>query len=82
VFLAEKKKKFRDYLFGSKPESVELNTRGDARYVKPGDSSSEINLKDGRDGVERKNAVYCALVFKEFLKELAAVSQEHALVSL
>jgi len=30
--------------------------------------------------VRTKNAVYCAIVFKEFLKELAAISQEHLVV--
>ena len=28
-----------------------------------------------------KNAVYCAVIFPEFLKELAAISQEHAVTS-
>jgi len=30
--------------------------------------------------VRTKNAVYCAIVFREFLKELAAISQEHLLI--
>ncbi len=30
------------------------------------------------ESVKTKNAVYCALVLEEFLKELAALSQEHA----
>jgi hypothetical protein len=30
--------------------------------------------------VRTKNAIYCAIVFREFLKELAAISQEHLLV--
>ena len=40
--------------------------------VKPQDvAEQEASLKT-------KNAVYCALVLEEFLKELAAVAQEHA----
>lgn len=31
--------------------------------------------------VRTKNAVYCAIIFREFLKELTAISQEHLLVS-
>ena len=30
--------------------------------------------------VRTKNAVYCAIVFREFVMELAAISQEHLLV--
>jgi len=30
--------------------------------------------------VRTKNAVYCAIVFREFLKELAAISHEHLIV--
>lgn len=31
--------------------------------------------------INTKKAVYCALVLEEFLKELAALSQEHAIYS-
>lgn len=34
--------------------------------------------RETQDIMEKKNAIYCAVVFKEFLKELAAISQEHA----
>ena len=30
------------------------------------------------EALKAKNAVYCALVLEEFVKELAALSQEHA----
>ena len=33
------------------------------------------------ESVKTKNAVYCALVLEEFLKELAAISQEHAVLA-
>ena len=82
----------RDFLFGSKssPRQVELDTRRGATHfvnraagggsAEPGSAASAA--KQARDAVEKKNAVYCALVFKEFLKELAALSQEHAVAQL
>ena len=33
------------------------------------------------ESVKTKNAVYCALVLEEFLKELGAISQEHAVLA-
>ena len=32
------------------------------------------------ESVKTRNAVYCAIVLEEFVKELAALSQEHALL--
>lgn len=31
--------------------------------------------------IRTKNAVYCAIILEEFLKELAAISQEHAVLN-
>ena len=38
--------------------------------------------QDHMESVKTKNAVYCALVLEEFLKELAAVCQEHAVLNV
>ena len=45
-------------------------------------SLNETSNSDKMESVKTKNAVYCALVLEEFLKELAAISQEHAVISL
>lgn len=44
-------------------------------YVKQ--SSSGVD-DDGTREALTKNAIYASIIFEEFLKELAAVSQEHA----
>ena len=41
-------------------------------------SSSASGLERQAEALRVKNAVYCAVVFSEFLKELAALAQEHA----
>ena len=41
-------------------------------------AASEGGGGDPMEALKTKNAVYCALVLEEFLKELAAVAQEHA----
>ena len=50
------------------------------RYINK--AVSEAAANDKLESVKTKNAVYCALVLEEFLKELAAISQEHAVLSL
>jgi KELAA motif len=56
-----------------------LDSRGvryNNRQSSPGvDGRATDNLE-----VRTKNAIYCALIFKEFIKELAAISQEHLLI--
>ena len=34
------------------------------------------------ESVKTRNAVYCAIVMEEFVKELAALSQEHAVLNI
>lgn len=34
------------------------------------------------ESAKTRNAVYCAIVMEEFVKELAALSQEHAVLNL
>ncbi|XP_062389910.1 FHF complex subunit HOOK-interacting protein 1B isoform X2 [Sardina pilchardus] len=41
-------------------------------------SSTASSLERQAEALRVKNAVYCAVVFAEFLKELAALAQEHA----
>ncbi|KAL3878304.1 hypothetical protein ACJMK2_030667 [Sinanodonta woodiana] len=54
----------------------------------PGKGFKFINRKmnDANDNpvesLKTRNAVYCALVLEEFIKELAALAQEHAVLSL
>lgn len=40
--------------------------------------SGSSGLEKQAEALRVKNAVYCAVVFCEFLKELAAMAQEHA----
>ena len=34
------------------------------------------------ESVKTRNAVYCAIVMEEFVKELAALSQEHSVLNM
>lgn len=46
--------------------------------------SSDRNVESPQsrlDTMNTKKAVYCTVVFEEFIKELAALSQEHAIQS-
>ncbi|CAN8005894.1 unnamed protein product [Ixodes hexagonus] len=54
----------------------------DCRYF-PRPPTSETSEEDRRlESVKTQNAVLCAVVLEEFLKELAAISQEHAIQQL
>ena len=56
-----------------------LQNIGDGyRYINRGASSDNKSEADHMESVKTKNAVYSAIVLEEFLKELAAVCQEHA----
>ena len=56
----------------------------------PGQGARYINrrpeVKSAGDGLvesaKTRNAVYCALVIEEFVKELAALAQEHSVLHL
>lgn len=41
-------------------------------------ASGASGLEKQAEALRVKNAVYCAVIFSEFLKELAALAQEHA----
>lgn len=43
-----------------------------------GGGAGASNLEKQAEALRVKNAVYCAVIFCEFLKELAALAQEHA----
>ncbi|XP_026151087.1 FHF complex subunit HOOK-interacting protein 1B [Mastacembelus armatus] len=45
---------------------------------KGGGSGGTSGLEKQAEALRVKNAVYCAVIFSEFLKELAALAQEHA----
>ena len=52
------------------------------RYINRQSQSLDNNpVAEKMESVKTKNAVYCALVLEEFLKELAAISQEHAVLA-
>ncbi|XP_056145819.1 FHF complex subunit HOOK-interacting protein 1B [Lampris incognitus] len=44
----------------------------------PGSGGGVMGLEKQAEALRIKNAVYCAVIFCEFLKELAALAQEHA----
>jgi KELAA motif len=56
-----------------------LDHRGAHFVNRQGSPAADARSVDPLE-VRTKNAVYCAIVFKEFLKELAAISQEHVLM--
>lgn len=45
-----------------------------------GGGGGASGLEKQAEALRVKNAVYCAVIFCEFLKELAAMAQEHAVV--
>ncbi|NXH19647.1 F16A2 protein, partial [Bucco capensis] len=47
----------------------------------PGDGSGPGLASRPGEALRVKNAVYCAVIFSEFLKELAAIAQAHAVTS-
>ena len=55
-------------------EKQKLNTIRESGMMSATGGSSNAQYEFLRN----KNAVYCAVVFEEFLKELAAITQEHA----
>lgn len=38
------------------------------------------SIQSGPESQKTKNAVYCAVILEEFVKELAALAQEHAIL--
>ena len=79
IFTASKRSILGDFLRrGNRRKSVtaaekqKLNTIREAGLVSTGTSNAQYEF------LRNKNAVYCAVVFEEFLKELAALAQEHA----
>ena len=82
-----------NFLFGSRTKQPPKGRGGqDGRRLQITDDnkgfryinrqSQENNpVAEKMESVKTKNAVYCALVLEEFLKELAAISQEHAVLA-
>ncbi|XP_043928769.1 FHF complex subunit HOOK interacting protein 1B-like [Protopterus annectens] len=54
---------------------------GQVLHALTGSSIFKTSAEKQNDALRVKNAVYCAVIFTEFLKELAAISQEHAVTS-
>ncbi len=77
-FLFRRQQNTKGKTIGLKDSRLQLLGDGKgARFInRPTDGSA--SLGDKMESVKTKNAVYCALVLEEFLKELAAISQEHA----
>ena len=63
----------------NKGSNLELSSKG-VRYInrKP----EPQKQKGPGESVKTRNAVYCAIVMEEFVKELAALSQEHAVLNI
>ena len=76
----------RSPLGNKKPASRDprLQILGDGKGIRYINRTSHdpMSTNDKMESVKTKNAVYCALVLEEFLKEIAAISQEHAVLSL
>ena len=67
----------------SNPRLQLLSDKKGARYLNqknsPGGTTSPEDMADQLEALKAKNAVYCAIVLDEVLKELSAISQEHAI---
>jgi len=71
---------FRRNSPGSKKGHLQTINDG-YKFINRGQNSEPRNDERGLESVKTKNAVYCALVLEEFLKELAAICQEHAVLA-
>ena len=76
----------RDWAKGRESPRRLLRESSGFRYInRPSRGASPQpadNAASSREILKTKNAVYCALILEEFTKELAAISQEHAVVNL
>ncbi|XP_029457776.1 FTS and Hook-interacting protein [Rhinatrema bivittatum] len=54
---------------------------GQVLHALSGTSIFKSSAEKQNEALRVKNAVYCAVIFSEFLKELAAITQEHAVTS-
>ncbi|XP_075054540.1 FHF complex subunit HOOK-interacting protein 1B isoform X2 [Mixophyes fleayi] len=54
---------------------------GQVLHALSGTSIFKSSADKQNEALRVKNAVYCAVIFTEFMKELAAITQEHAVVS-
>ncbi|GBM90498.1 FTS and Hook-interacting protein [Araneus ventricosus] len=65
--------------FGKEPMLESISDGQGYRYVsKP----TPYSLEGEMESVKAKNAIFCAVVLEEFLKELAAIAQEHSIIQL
>ena len=64
----------------SRPSTLERMPGGRGyRYINQ-QSPNEHFESNPMDNLKTRNAVYCAIVLEEFLKELAALAQEHSVL--
>lgn len=54
---------------------------GQGLHALSGASLARPSAEKQSEALRVKNAVYCAVIFSEFLKELAAIAQAHAVTS-
>ncbi|XP_078401051.1 FHF complex subunit HOOK-interacting protein 1B isoform X1 [Cetorhinus maximus] len=54
---------------------------GQVLHALTGSSIFKSSAEKQNEALRVKNAVYCSLIFSEFLKELAAIAQEHTVTS-
>ncbi|XP_069748377.1 FHF complex subunit HOOK-interacting protein 1B isoform X2 [Narcine bancroftii] len=54
---------------------------GQVLHTLTGSSMFKSSAEKQNEALRVKNAVYCSLIFSEFLKELAAIAQEHTVTS-
>ncbi|GBM90497.1 FTS and Hook-interacting protein [Araneus ventricosus] len=53
-----------------------------SRNLKYVSKPTPYSLEGEMESVKAKNAIFCAVVLEEFLKELAAIAQEHSIIQL
>ncbi|GFX72240.1 FTS and Hook-interacting protein [Trichonephila clavipes] len=69
----------RDHGFSKEPMLESISDGQGYRYVsKP----TPYSLEGEMESVKAKNAIFCAVILEEFLKELAAIAQEHSIIHL
>jgi hypothetical protein len=91
IFLEKRHRTLTELLFRRSPNAKKMGSstgvKGAQLEILAGNKGMRyINRKQEEkraqqvESVKTRNAVYCAIVLEEFVKELAALSQEHALL--
>ncbi|XP_071951281.1 FHF complex subunit HOOK-interacting protein 1B-like isoform X2 [Antedon mediterranea] len=67
---------------GKRNKSVKASEKQKLKSIKDVEKNKQDSKDPRYETLRTKNAVYCAVVFEEFLKELSAICHEHAVFNM